>query len=168
MEKTALQGPAISGVQVKTLTVNRDDRGFLMEILRKDDALFDSFGQAYVTSVKHGIAKAWHYHINQTDIFVCLSGTALVALADLREDSPTRGAAAEFVLEAPKPEGGEVLLLRIPPLVLHGFTAREPESALILNLPNRMYDYNIPDEHRLPWDSPEVPYRWPTFVTGGG
>jgi dTDP-4-dehydrorhamnose 3,5-epimerase len=48
----------IQGVRLKKLKMLRDDRGFLMEILRSDDKIFERFGQAYITGCKMGVAKA--------------------------------------------------------------------------------------------------------------
>ena len=91
----------IDGVIVKPLKLIPDDRGFLMEILRADDPVFERFGQVYITGCKEGVANAWHYHKEQTDHFVCVSGKALVVLYDERRDSPTHGEVNEFVLEGP-------------------------------------------------------------------
>ena len=158
----------IHGVVTKPLTCHEDHRGFLMEILRADDPLFERFGQVYVTSCRPGIAKAWHYHREQTDHFVCLRGRALVVLYDRREDSPTRGQVQEFRLCGPPAPAGEGLLVKIPRLVVHGFAALGGEEALILNIPTEVYRSAAPDELRHPWDTPEIPYAWPPDVTAGG
>jgi len=158
----------IDGVQVKSLKVLPDDRGFLMEMLRADDPLFEQFGQVYVTGCRRGVAKGWHYHKEQTDHFVCVSGTALLVLYDGREASPTRGEVQEFVLHSPPQRDPAPLLVKIPRLVVHGFTALDSDEARIINIPTKTYRYSDPDELRYPWDSPAIPYRWPAEVTQGG
>lgn len=158
----------IQGVEVKNLKPIPDERGFLMEILRCDDPIFETFGQVYITGCKKGVAKAWHYHNVQSDHFVCVLGKALVVLYDMREDSLTYKEIQEFILEAPPCEVKEPLLIRIPSLVLHGFTALECEEARILNIPTLPYRYDNPDEYRFPWNSEEIPYKWPSFVKKGG
>lgn len=158
----------IHDVKVKPLELKNDFRGFLMEMLRSDDALFQRFGQVYITGCRRGLAKAWHYHSVQIDHFVCVAGRALLVLCDTREGSPTHGRAQEFVLEAPPSENHPPLLVQIPPFVVHGFTALDCDEARIVNVPTQLYRYDDPDEHRFPWDSPEVPYRWPDFVKNGG
>lgn len=173
----------IDGVKIKRLKVIPDERGFLMEMLRCDDEFFKRFGQVYITGCKRGVAKAWHYHKKQVDHFVCVYGRALLVLYDCREDSPTRGKVDEFILEAPFPseirsqtsdislnsikDSGNILL-KIPPMVMHGFTAIDGNETRIINIPNLPYNYTNPDEHRLPWDSEDVLYKWPKFVTKGG
>jgi dTDP-4-dehydrorhamnose 3,5-epimerase len=146
---------AIGGVRTKALRVIPDERGFLMEMLRSDDELFERFGQAYITAVYPGVVKGWHYHRKQTDHFVCVRGMAKVVLYDSREDSPTHGQFQEFFIGDRNP-----MLVKIPPLVMHGFKAVGNEMAMIINFPTELYDYRDPDEYRVAWDSPDIPYDW--------
>lgn len=145
----------IDGVVVKRLRLIPDDRGFLLEMLRKDWPEFMDFAQAYVTCCYPGVYKAWHYHKKQYDHFVCVSGMAKVVLYDSREGSPTREAINEFHIGHLNP-----VLLRIPPLVYHGFTSEGGEPALIVNFPTQLYNYEEPDEYRLAHDDPSIPYEW--------
>jgi dTDP-4-dehydrorhamnose 3,5-epimerase len=156
----------IQGVEVKNLKVIPDERGFLMEILRSDDSMFEKFGQVYMTSCKKGIAKAWHYHKEQSDHFACLHGTALVVLYDMRKNSPTFKAVEEFILSAPP--SNQSKLVKIPPQVVHGFTALNCDEARILNIPTLVYRYDNPDEYRFPWNNRDIPYNWPSYVKSGG
>ena len=145
----------IEGVAVKDLKLVPDERGFLMEILRRDDPLFQQFGQAYITAAYPGVVKAWHYHRHQTDYFCVLSGMAKVVLYDAREGSPTHGQVNEFFLGEQRRQ-----LLVIPPLVYHGFKNIGTELCLLLNLPTELYDYAGPDELRAPPHGGPVPYDW--------
>lgn len=145
----------IEGVVVKKLKPIADDRGFLMEILRSDEKVFDRFGQCYVTVVHPGIVKGWHYHKKQYDHFVCLRGTAKVVLYDPRGKSSTFQEVNEFILSLESP-----LLVKIPPYVFHGFTAAGSEDAMILNLPTEPYHYSEPDEFRESPFSGKIPYDW--------
>lgn len=145
----------IDGAVVRSLRLVPDERGYLMEMLRADWPEFDRFAQAYVTCCYPGVYKAWHYHKKQTDHFVCVSGMAKVVLYDPRAGSPTCGVVNEFHLGHLNP-----VLLKIPPLVYHGFTAEGGRPALIVNFPTELYNYDEPDEHRLPHDDPSIPYAW--------
>ncbi len=146
----------IEGVGVKSLKVIPDERGLLMEILRSDEPMFERFGQVYVTVVKPGIVKGWHYHKVQTDHFSCLQGKALVVLYDARPESRTFGEVNEFDIGFHNP-----LLIKIPPYVYHGFMSSESqEDAMILNVPTEVYHYNEPDEYRADPFSGEIPYQW--------
>jgi dTDP-4-dehydrorhamnose 3,5-epimerase-like enzyme len=81
----------IEGVQVHRLRVIPDERGRLMEIMRRDDTFFTGFGQVYLTTVFPGVVKAWHYHRTQEDRFTCVRGMIKAVLCDDRDGSPTRG-----------------------------------------------------------------------------
>ncbi|MBI3961507.1 MAG: dTDP-4-dehydrorhamnose 3,5-epimerase family protein [Deinococcus sp.] len=145
----------IRDVQLKPLTAHADERGYLMEILRTDDEIFEGFGQCYVAKNYPGVVRAWHYHRLQTDYFVCVHGMIKVALYDLREDSSTRGEVNEFFL-------GEDhrVVLKIPVGVYHGYKTVGTEPSLLLNFPTRPYNPQEPDEYREPYNSPEIPYSW--------
>lgn len=145
----------IEGVVVRKLQPIPDERGWLMELLRSDWEEFDRFGQLYITTCYPGVVKGWHYHKLQDDHFICIKGMAKVVLYDSRKDSPTYGAINEFFM-------GErnFMLLKIPKFVYHGFKAIGDSEAWILNIPTRTYNYDKPDEYRLPYDTEEIPYDW--------
>ena len=157
----------ISDVVIQDLRFFSDKRGFLIEILRNDNPFFQNFGQIYMTACHKGVAKAWHYHKYQTDIFFCAWGKALVILYDQRKESKTLGEIQEIVLESPS-QGKPVIIIKIPPLVVHGFTSLSEPEARIINIPNKLYNYQDPDEMRINWDSPEVPYQWDESIKFGG
>lgn len=145
----------IKGVKTKELKVIPDERGWLMEILRCDDEIFNKFGQVYLTTAYPGIVKAWHYHKIQTDNFTCIRGMMKVALYDSRPDSYTYKEINEFFIGEKKP-----LLIMVPPLVYHGFKAIGTKTAYFLSIPTMPYNYKKPDEYRLPPDTTEIPYDW--------
>jgi len=145
----------IDGVVVKKLRVIPDERGKLMEMLRSDDPFFESFGQAYLTTAWPGVTKAWHYHKLQVDHFTVVRGMAKVVLYDDREDSKTKGEINEFFMGDQNP-----ILVRIPNGVYHGFKNIGTEECIIVNTPSRKYDYDNPDEVRLPAHGSIIPYDW--------
>lgn len=145
----------IDGVKTRQLRFIPDDRGWLMELLRSDWQEFDKFGQAYVTACYPGMVKAWHYHRVQWDHFVCVQGMAKVVLYDQREGSPTRGMVNEFFIGYLNP-----MLVKIPPLVYHGFTPVGDSLAVVANFPTVLYDYEQPDEYRVAYNDPAIPYDW--------
>jgi dTDP-4-dehydrorhamnose 3,5-epimerase len=150
----------IHGVKVKQLKSNADERGYLMEILREDDEIYERFGQVYVSLNYPGVIRAWHYHMKQTDYFVCIKGMIKVPLYDARKDSPTFGEVNEFFLGE-----NNRILLSIPIGVYHGYKTVGVEPSLLLNFPTKPYDRADPDEYRVPFDSPEIPYDWEIKIT---
>jgi len=145
----------IDGVHVKNLNVLHDERGRLMEILRCDDDLFVRFGQVYMTTNYPGVVKAWHYHKIQTDNVCCLKGMIKMAIFDGREDSRTHGEIGEFFIGEYNPK-----LVTIPPGVYHGWKCISPEESIVVSAPTEPYNYESPDEYRLPPDTPLIPYDW--------
>jgi dTDP-4-dehydrorhamnose 3,5-epimerase len=145
----------IDGVRVKTLSVIPDERGRLMEMLRRDDEIFIDFGQTYMTTMYPGVTKAWHYHKLQTDHFVCVKGMIKLALYDEREGSSTKGVVNEFFLG----EHNQVLV-QIPPNVWHGFKNICETESIVVNVTTHPYDYKQPDEYRLPAHENHIPYDW--------
>jgi len=147
--------PTIEGVILKKLRVIPDERGRLLEIMRCDDDFFKQFGQVYMTTAYPSVAKAWHYHKKQTDHMCVVKGMAKVVLYDMREKSPTKAVINEFFLGEHNP-----CLLRIPPMVVHGFKCVSPDEIVVVNIPDQPYNYDDPDEHRIDPHSGEIPYDW--------
>ena len=145
----------IDSVKVRKLRLIPDERGYLMEMLRSDWEEYEKFGQVYITAVYPGVVKGWHYHKIQTDHFICVHGMAKVVLYDGREGSPTHGEVNEFFMGQQNP-----MLLKIPPGVMHGFKGIGQEMALIVNVPTELYNYEQPDEYRLPAYTDQIPYDW--------
>ncbi len=155
MKKSAVSKKLIHGALIKPIRVMPDERGRLMEILRKDDPIFKKFGQAYLTTAYPGVVKAWHYHKKQTDHFCVVRGMAKVVLYDGRKDSPTRGIVNEFFIGELNPS-----LVVIPNLVMHGYKNIGTEEVYLLNFPTEVYNYKEPDELRQPAHKNSIPYDW--------
>ena len=145
----------IDGIRVKPLKVIPDERGRLLEILRRDEPLFQKFGQVYCTTVNFGVVKGWHVHKKQVDHFVCVSGMIKLVAYDPRPRSSTRGQFNEFCIGVHKP-----LLVRIPPGVYHGFKGISHPEAVVINVPTEPYHHKRPDEFRLDPHHNDIPYDW--------
>ncbi len=145
----------IDGVKTHNLKVIPDERGRLMEILRRDDELFRGFGQVYLTTTYPGVIKAWHKHEKQTDTIACVAGVIKMALYDGRPSSPTHKEVNEFYLGVHNP-----MLVQVPPGVYHGWTCVSQEEALIINIPTEPYNREQPDEQRLDPHTSSILYDW--------
>ena len=145
----------IDGVVLRELKPISDERGWLMELMRSDWEHFERFGQVYLTTVYPSVVKAWHYHKKQTDNMTCIKGMLKLVLYDSRETSPTHKQLEEIFFGDRKP-----LLVKIPPLVHHGFKSIGGKTAYAINIPTELYDYKDPDEFRLPPDTKQIPYDW--------
>jgi len=145
----------INDVEIKKLKVNYDERGHLMEILRRDDRIFKKFGQVYITTAKPGVAKAWHFHKLQDDYFCCVFGKMRLALYDARKKSKTYGKVMDFELGLDNPK-----LVKIPRGVYHGFKCISKVSAIVVNVPTLPYNNKKPDEYRIDAFDNDIAYDW--------
>ena len=147
----------IQGVHLKPLRRFADDRGYLMELTRADDAYFTQFGQTAVTVSYPGVIKAFHWHERQDDYWVVLQGMAQVVLYDRREVSPTRGETDVYYLGQHNHQ-----LVAIPRGVAHGYRVLGNEPAMLLYTVTQPYDPANPDEHRIPYNDPAISFDWST------
>lgn len=147
----------IDGVEVRDLLVNADERGHLVELFRDDWELYDPEpAMSYYSMTYPGIVRAWHRHRRgQIDHFVCPKGRLKVGIYDDREASPTEGELNTFVIGEHNQQ-----VVRIPGDCWHGFMVIGDESAFLINFPTNLYDYDDPDEERLPPDTDEIPFDW--------
>jgi dTDP-4-dehydrorhamnose 3,5-epimerase-like enzyme len=153
--RVASSHQSIDGVVVQPLKLIKNERGRLMEVQRADDAVFPGFGQLYVTSTLPGVVKAWYRHHRQTDQIAVIVGHLRLVLFDPRESSPTQGAVQVVELSADEP-----VLVQIPIGVWHGFRAEGDREALALHMNTVAFDFDAPDEDRLPSNADAIPYRW--------
>ena len=145
----------IDGVHVKKLKFIKDKRGKLMEVIRKDDPFYSKFGQAYVTTVKPGVVKAWHYHKIQDDNIALVRGKVRLGLYDAREGSKTYGEVMELFADEESP-----VLVHIPAGVYHGFKGVGDQETMVMNVPTESYNHESPDEYRLdPFDN-DIAFDW--------
>lgn len=145
----------IYGVIIKKLKVIADERGRLMEILRCDDNFFEKFGQVYMTTAYPGVVKGWHYHKKQYDNMAVVKGMMKIVLYDSRKESATFGEVNEIFAGIHNP-----VLVQIPPFVYHGFKCISEDEAIVVNTPTEEYNYQEPDEFRLPAHENDIPYKW--------
>ena len=145
----------IDGVVAKQLRLIPDERGRLMEIMRRDDEFFVQFGQVYLTTTYPHVVKAWHFHKKQDDFITCVKGSLKLVLYDDREGSPTRGQVNEFFIGDYNP-----MVVKVPREVYHGWKCVSDEEALVVNVPTEPYDRKNPDEFRIDPHKNDIPYTW--------
>jgi dTDP-4-dehydrorhamnose 3,5-epimerase len=145
----------IDGVFVKELKCRCDERGRVMELVRRDDKSFTKFGQVYLTTNYPHVIKAWHCHKKQIDYVVCISGMIKMVLFDARKDSPTKGNIEEHFIGV-----HNYSMIKIPCGVYHGWKRISEEESIVISTITEPYDAKNPDEDRLPYNSKKIPYNW--------
>lgn len=139
------------GCAIHDLTTHADERGALTEIFRKEwQTGMNPVQWNYVRS-KPNVLRGVHVHVTHTDYLVCLDGTMLLGLVDVRPESPTRGSAATVALE-----GAKLQAAVIPPGVAHGFHFPVP-STLCYAVDHY---WNTRDEIGCRWDDPALGLDW--------
>lgn len=154
-EQTTARRGTIDGVVVQSLLRHPDDRGYFEELIRVDDPWFgEGFGQLSHSKMYPGVVKAWHIHKTQIDWWYVASGRLLVALHDLRSDSPTCHVTQELYLGDDLPPA----VLKIPAGVAHGCRAIGADPAHLFYVTSRTYD--PAEEGRIPHDDPSIGFDW--------
>jgi len=147
----------ITGVIVRQLKINSDDRGFFTEILKKGDGVFKEIKQTSYTETYPGVIKAFHWHKKQWDFWFVAAGTAQVVLYDLREKSLTKGE-TEVIYAG---ENNHVVIV-IPPGVAHGYRVLGEKKVGLFYHTTEAYDSRNPDEERISFDDPGIGFDWTT------
>ena len=150
-----IEAGQITGVVVKNLQSWPDDRGHFTEIFRETEDVANEFEvrQSALTMTRAGVVKAFHYHLEQDDIFCPVRGTIRIALVDFRTESPTFGYANSIFC-------GDRWLkaVRIPKGVAHGYEVLGNEEMTMVYYTNQTY--NPKDEFRQAWDDPNIGFEW--------
>ncbi|MEM8533617.1 MAG: dTDP-4-dehydrorhamnose 3,5-epimerase family protein [Chloroflexota bacterium] len=140
--------PTIDGVVLKELTPLVDGRGDVIELWSKPwverEHLVDP-AHIYQSATDYGVTKCWHLHDIHTDQFTVTRGKLQVTLIDIRLDSPTFGHVNPIFLGSQRPR-----LLKIPPMVMHGWKALSMPEVIVVNLQSHIYDGA--DEFKFPWN----------------
>ncbi len=126
----------IKDIIVKDLIRNEDDRGWLIELFRKDMIDKDLFpDMSYLSLTFPGITRGPHEHLEQTDYF-CFVGpsTFKLMLWDNRKKSSTYY--NKMTLNAGENNSKIVI---IPPGIVHAYKNIGDKPGLVINLPNKLY-----------------------------
>ena len=143
----------IQDVQVIPLVTRMDDRGYLIEIVRRADdpephGIVHQFGQVYmVGDMTRGTIRAYHKHAELWDWFFISHGSAKFVLVDDRDDSPTKDEMMTIIIGERKPT-----LIVVPPGVYHGWMSLEDDTQMV-SIASHAYNREKPDEVRIPPDS---------------
>jgi dTDP-4-dehydrorhamnose 3,5-epimerase len=143
----------LDGVRLFPLQANRDERGAFSELFRASWIEGPQMLQMNLSRSRAGVLRGLHFHREQADYWVLLSGVEFVGLYDLRAGSPTEGRKLELRLDAEERQG-----LYIPPGVAHGFYAETDLE--LLYLVDRYFTGE--DEFGVAWNDPEIGIAWPS------
>ncbi|MFA5156191.1 MAG: dTDP-4-dehydrorhamnose 3,5-epimerase family protein [Candidatus Omnitrophota bacterium] len=143
----------INDVVIKELTQIPDERGKIMHMLRKDDDIFEEFGEIYFSIVYPGAIKGWHLHKKMTLNYAVVNGMIKLVLYDGRKGSPTFNEVQEIFM------GDEnYVLVKIPAGITNGFKGIGTKPAIVANCATLAHD---PQEIiRIDPLKNDIPYDW--------
>ena len=126
----------IEGVVIGPLKRFDDDRGWLIELFRRDELDSGVYpAMAYLSQTLAGVARGPHEHRHQTDLFAFVGpGDFKLYLWDIRPDSPTLDHRLTLVAGESNPQS-----VIVPPGVVHAYKNISQVPGLVLNSPNRLY-----------------------------
>lgn len=121
-------------VIVKKIDKKVDDRGWLVEFLKKEDVTGD-FGQFYVTTAHPGKIKANHYHLRKVEWFCVIRGTGELVLEDIR-----KGNRRSIIMSEEN-----MFVVKIPPFIAHGIKNIGNDLMYLLVYTNEVFNPEDPD-----------------------
>jgi len=140
------------GVETLVPTTHSDERGTLAEVYRASWPGGFDVVQWTLTHSAPNTLRGMHLHLERQDFVLLAAGRMLLALHDLRRESPTFGMTSTVPLDAGSPCG-----VRIPTGVAHGFYFEEAGSVLV----GTSEYWDPADEFGCRWDAPEFGIDWP-------
>jgi len=121
----------------------------VMHAIKKSDAGFNGFGEAYFSNIKYNAVKAWKRHQSMTLNLVVPVGVIKFVIFDDRDNDQIK--LQEFIVSA-----DNYCRITIPPMVWFGFQGLSEDGAILLNVANIEHD---PDEvDRKP--TKQINYNW--------
>jgi dTDP-4-dehydrorhamnose 3,5-epimerase len=147
-----LVGSLPHDVRLTPLQPHRDDRGTFLELFREEWEVGVRPVQWNAVHSEAGVLRGVHVHPRHDDYLTIVLGRATIGLRDLREETPTPGAAACVELDAQQPAA-----ISIPHGVAHGFYFHEPSTHIY----SVSHYWDMADELGCRWDDPELRIPWP-------
>jgi dTDP-4-dehydrorhamnose 3,5-epimerase len=121
----------MDGLEIRELTLYKDERGWLGEIIRDDESKIKPV-MSYLSMTKPGLVRGPHEHKEQTDLF-CFIGRFRLYFWDNRRTSVTyRENAIIDTTNVPT-------LVTVPPGIVHAYKNIDSNDGLVINLPDRLY-----------------------------
>jgi UDP-2-acetamido-2,6-beta-L-arabino-hexul-4-ose reductase len=129
-------------VEVKTLPLISDDRGWLAELLKSE--LTEPIGQIHFSFSKQGVARGNHYHEHRIEWLFVTSGVGTIYLEDI-----VTGEKSEVTVSGSSPT-----LVKICPKVAHVIVNTGNEPMHLLVIANQKHSQENPDTFRKQIFSP--------------
>jgi len=120
--------------QIKDLEVHADHRGWLVEMLKRNQIKQD-IKQIYVATIKPGEIRGNHYHLKRTEWFFVAAGKAEISLEDIKTKKKIR-----LRVSSKKPQ-----VVTIFPKIAHAVKNVGKETVYLISAQNTIYNPKNPD-----------------------
>ena len=145
----------ITGCEIVPVSANRDERGCLYEIFRETwPGAFHAVQWNACASDK-GVVRGAHVHVDYAEFYTLPRGEVIIGLADIRRNSPTFGASAQFYWS-----DRDAVAFVVPRGVAH-VVLFQADSVLAFGLSG--YWERRRDVVGCQWNAPELGFTWPDF-----
>jgi len=145
----------IQGVVVTPLKKISVDGGDVLRGMKKRDAGYAGFGEAYFSIIYSNAIKAWKLHKKMTLNLIVPVGKIKFIIYDNRDKALGHGNYQEVILGK-----DNYARLTIPPMVWVGFQGFSDAKSMLLNIA----DIEHSKEEVLRLDQHEIDYKWRNFI----
>jgi len=145
----------IQGIAIKKVIAHQSADGFFAELAKAGEEIFHEIRQTSYSETSAGAIKAFHNHKEYWEMWCVIKGRAKIVLADIREDSPTKGE-----IEVVMTGEGDMKVIAIPPGVAHGYQVLGTTPMGIIYHAGKEYDPANPGIEEIPHDSPMIGFDW--------
>ena len=128
----------IEGLILTPLKKIHHPKGDILHCLKKSDAEYSSFGEAYFSTINNGEIKGWNKHKKMTLNLIVPFGEVTFVIYDKRESSRSKGEFFKVSLSCLNYKR-----LTVPPGLWLAFKGNGVNTNLILNIASMTHD---PDE----------------------
>jgi dTDP-4-dehydrorhamnose 3,5-epimerase len=145
--KEGMSQSNIDGVILTPLRVIPAPGGDVWHGVKRTDAGYTGFGEAYFSTIQDHAIKAWKRHLRMTLNLIVLVGEIRFVLRDERPGSVSFGQTQSLSLSP----GKAYCRLTVPPGIWMAFQGRAAPSSILINIADMLHD---PDEiERRPLDA---------------
>ena len=126
----------IAGVTLTPLKIVKVADGDVFHGMKASDPGYSGFGEAYFSSVHHGVVKPWKRHRRMTLNLVVIGGLIRFVVHDDRPGSETCGTSVEYRLGLPD----HYARLTVAPGLWMAFQGLAAGTSLLLNIADLAHD----------------------------
>lgn len=120
--------------KIKELEIHSDKRGWLVEMLKRNE-LKEDIKQVYVATIKPGYIRGNHYHLKRIEWFLIIGGKADLYLEDLKTKKKIC-----LKLSSKRPK-----VITVFPKIAHAVKNSGKETVYLVSAQNNIYHHKNPD-----------------------